>query len=207
MLVACDGDPKQILKANPRLDRTASLALAQAMFPDESLTEAGDGKLCYTNPPDDEIFVGVFPGVSIIAAGEFDIDFPSQLPERFLRTLRFRKVYLHAMHSAIDWFAFAIWQDGELIRALSLSPDSGILEDLGTKLDFEAPFWNGEHPVDEDEDDLDDDERYPFVFHPLELGEAVLGNLFGYVLEGEQRLALYDAEDVPLMRFERKKVA
>ncbi|WP_439145646.1 DUF6928 family protein [Streptomyces canus] len=32
------------------------------------------------------------------------------------------------MHSVVGWFAFAAWGDGRLLRSLSLSPDSGIIE-------------------------------------------------------------------------------
>jgi hypothetical protein len=51
------------------------------------------------------------------------------------------------MHSVVDWFAFAVWQDGRLKRSLSLSPDSGVLEDIGAKLPFEEPYWSGKHPA------------------------------------------------------------
>jgi hypothetical protein len=56
-------------------------------------------------------------------------------------------VILHAMHSATDWLGYAVWQDGVLLRSLSLSPDGGITEDIGAPLPFEASFWAGEHPV------------------------------------------------------------
>lgn len=211
MLVGCDVDAKLVLSANPVLNRAASQALARAVFPKHTLTEAEDGSLAYTNPPDDKVYVGVFPGVSVIAAGEFGVDRPSKLEKKYLRALNYRFIYLHAMHSAVDWFAFCVWEEGKLVRALSLSPDSGVMEDIGTRMPFELPFWQGEHPL-EDDDDFDEehedaeegeDDKYPFVFHPLELGEAALENLFGYVLEGDQNLALFDAEDIPLMVFKR----
>jgi hypothetical protein len=37
------------------------------------------------------------------------------------------------MHSVVDWFAYAVWIDGQLRRSLSLSPDSGIMEIVGTE--------------------------------------------------------------------------
>ena len=104
------------------------------------------------------------------------------------------------MHSVVDWLAFAVWKYGNLERSLSLSPDSGILEDIGEKLAFENPFWNGEYPaVDPEEDD------YPFQFHPLELGEAALREFFGYVLEGVVDASLIEPENIPLMGFRRAK--
>ncbi len=126
------------------------------------------------------MFIGCFPGVSVIAASEFAVDHPSQLPGRFLDIAGKRRITLHAMHSVVDWFAFAVWEDGRLIRSLSLSPDSGILEDIGEPLPFEAPYWAEQQRVTSDPGE----DAYPLPFHPLELGEEVLLARFGYQLEG-----------------------
>ena len=81
----------------------------------------------------------------------------------------------------VDWFAYAIWTpDGQLRRALSLSPDSGIAENLGEPLPFERPYWTGEQPVDTG----DPDQPYPLPFHPLEMAEDALRHLFGFNYEG-----------------------
>jgi hypothetical protein len=202
MLVYSNGPARTILKAAPVLDRAATLAFAQQLFPADKLTEIEDGSLSYTNPPDDELVVGCFPGLSVIAAAEFGIDYPSQLPAEFVARGRGQTLTLHAMHSVVDWFAYAIWQDGKLQRALSLSPDSGILEDIGPKLPFEAPYWAGEHPAIDPEDE-DEENPYPFVFHPLELGEAALLDCFGYQIEGFVDPEHLEPEDVVLMRFRR----
>lgn len=116
---------------------------------------------------------------------------------------RGRAVTVHAMHSVVDWFAFAVWRDGTLVRALSASPDAGVLEDIGQRLPFEEPYWRGEHRVEGGEGE--DEDAYPLPFHPLELGEAALGALFGYHLEGPVDETLLDPETIPLMRFKRKR--
>ncbi|WP_229418159.1 hypothetical protein [Massilia sp. Root351] len=202
MLVYSKGNPAEILKGKPELDREASIALAQRLFPSEKLEALSDVDLSYTCPPDNELVVGCFPGLAVVAAKEFGIDCPSRLPVAFLEQFPGYGIYLHAMHSVVDWFAYAVWLDGKLQRSLSLSPDSGVLEDIGARLPFEQPYWNGAHPaVDPDEDEAD----YPFVFHPLELGEAALAALFGYQLEGMIDPAHLQPETVPLMRFKRKK--
>jgi hypothetical protein len=100
------------------------------------------------------------------------------------------------MHSVVDWFAFAVWRCGRLERSLSLSPDSGVLEDIGAKLAFERPYWAGEHPA------VEPDEDYPFPFHPLDLGEAALAEFFGYQLEGFME-NLLEADEIALMRYKR----
>jgi hypothetical protein len=199
MLVYADSDAKQALRARPQLDREATLQLAKKLFAGEALEQLEDGDLCYTCPPDDEVHMGCFAGVSIVAAKEFGIDCSSSLPPAFIEAGGNGKVILHGMHSVVDWFAFALWSNRKLIRSLSLSPDSGILEDIGQRLPFEEPYWTGKHPaVDDDED------SYPFAFHPLELGEAALNEFFGYVLEGRIEPTQLDPESVPLMRYKRK---
>lgn len=95
------------------------------------------------------------------------------------------------MHSVVDWFAYAIWAgDGTLRCALSLSPDSGIIENTGTPLDFEGPFWAGQRPIETTGFDA---RPYPLPFHLLELGEETLHALFGFNYEG-----LYHDDDPDL---------
>lgn len=202
VVYAADSASKSLAAGNP-LDRQASARLAAELFSGERLEALPDGDLSYTNPPDDELFIGCYPGVSVVAAVDFAIDNPSQLPQRFLSVGTSGNVYLYAMHSVVDWFAFAVWRNGQLQRALSLAPDNGIIEDIGPRLDFEEPYWNGEHPVDDPEEELEEDERYPFVFHPLDLGEAALREFFGYQLEGFVASELLRPETVPLLRFKR----
>lgn len=202
MLVYSSGNPVEILKNKPQLDRHASLAFAMRMFPNEKLTAIDDADLCWTCPPENAIVVGCFPGLTVLAASEVGIDYPSQLPENLREAFPGQAVYLHAMHSGVDWFAFAIWKDGKLQRSLSLSPDSGVLEDIGARLPFEAPYWAGEFPAVEPGEDPSE---YPFIFNPLDLAEAALMEMFGYHLEGMLEPDVVDPATIPLMRFKRKK--
>ena len=197
MLVYANENAVAALRGGHPLDRDATLQLAKSLFPKDKLALTGDGDLSYTCPPDDELHAGCFPNVSVLAAKEFGIDYPSKLPVSFIRGRG--TVYLHAMHSVVDWFAFAKWTDGQLVRSLSLSPDSGILEDIGQRLPFEEPFWSGQHPAVEGEDE------YPFQFHPLELGEAALKEFFGYQLEGPIDRSLLEPESVPLIKYTRSR--
>lgn len=200
MLIYCDGSVSEILRGSPALDRGATVALAKKLFQSETLKPLADVDLSYTCPPDDELILGCFPGLTIIAAKEVGIDYPSKLPTQFLNPALGNTLYLHAMHSVVDWFAYAIWKDGKLQRSLSLSPDSGVLEDIGAKLTFEEPYWNGQHPAVDPEED---ESEYPFVFHPLELGEAALLEFFGYQLEGMIDPSQIEPERIPLMHFKR----
>lgn len=202
MLVSADSDARQALSARPSLDREGSRRLAGELFPGERLEALGDVDLTDTDPPPDILHVGRFPGVSILAAREFGIDHPSRLGEPFVVPGRPGRIHLHAMHSVVDWFAFARWDDGRLVRSLSLSPDRGILEDIGPRLPFEGPYWAGTYAV-QDGEDVDVD--YPFPFHPLELGEAALLAFFGFQLEGRPEEMSFAPESIPLLRFRRSR--
>lgn len=200
MLVYANRNVGEALKGRPQLDRDATLQLASKLFPKDELEPMGDGDLSYTCPPEDELHIGCYPGVSILAAKEFGIDYPSRLPVPFISAGGSATVYLHAMHSVVDWFAYALWIDGRLLRSLSLSPDSGILEDIGQRLPFEEPYWSGQYPVTRGGKD-----DYPLPFHPLDLGEAALKELFGYQLEGFVDPALPEPESIPLVIYKRSR--
>src|SRR5262245_4041791 len=200
MVMYADGVAGDTLKSKPTLDRDATSALARKLFPLDDLETLSDDTLLNTCPPDDVLAIASFPGVSIVAAREFGIDRPSTLPDSFIQPGVGRATCLHAMHSVVDWFAYAVWKDGVLQRALSLSPDSGVIEDIGSRLPFEEPYWAGEHPAVDPEEEPS---AYPFPFHPLELGEAALLALFGYQLEGTT--SQFEPEEIPLMRFKRSR--
>jgi hypothetical protein len=104
------------------------------------------------------------------------------------------------MHSVVDWFASAQWTNGQLGRSLSLSPDSLSLNTSGNGLPFEEPFGSGQHPAS---DDAQND--YPFQFHPLDLGEAVLKEFFGYHFEGFIDPTLLEPESIPLVKYKRSR--
>lgn len=204
MLVLADTNAHEALAAKPPLDRDATQKLAELLFPGETLEIVGDGDLSYTCPPNNELHIGCFPGISIIAAKEFGIDYPSKLPQRFIAAGGSGTITLHAMHSVVDWFAYAIWANGKLLRSLSLSPDSGIMEDIGQRLPFEEPYWSGEYPA---VDSYEEKDTYPFPFHPLDLGEATLGDQFGYQLEGYIDDTLLEPGSIPLVRYKRSRSA
>ncbi len=194
-------DARDALKAVPLLDRTASALLAQRLFPGARLEPLEDGTLCDTNPPDDELLIGCFAGVTVIAAKEFALDNPSLLDRRFIEAASGRSIQVYGMHSVVDWFAYAAWQDGQLVRAISLSPDSGIIEDIGPRLPVEAAYWAGEHSADDEDDDSDD--AYPLPFHPLEFGEEIIGATLGFQYEGSMEPELFDAVDIVLAHYRR----
>lgn len=201
MVITCDGDPRDLLKAKPVLDRDASEALARRLFPKSKLKAIEDTDLHSTCPRGSRLVIGVFPGMTIVAAEELTVDHPSRLPEHLRTHSGHEWAYLHLVHSVVNWFAYGIWRRGELVRSLSLSLDSGVAEDIGARQPFELPYWAGTHVEPEDAEDED----YPFPFDPLDLGQGALRALFGYQLEGDSGASLLDPASIKLMQFERSK--
>ena len=200
MLVYANGSVEEALRSSPKLDHETTLQLATSLFPRDKLEPIGEGSLWYTCPPNDEVHAGCFPGVSILAAKEFGIDYPSKLSKQFISAGGKGTIYLHGMHSVVDWLAFAQWNNGRLVRSLSLSPDSGVLEDIGERFPFEEPFWSGQHPAA-----AGDENTYPFPFHPLEMGEVALKEFFGYQIEGFGDRAPLQPESIPLIKYKRRR--
>lgn len=193
-------DVANVLRSRPSLDRGATRALVERVFPASRIVPKPDTTLAEAYPHGGEILAGCFPHVSLISAKEFAPDRPSQLKPEYLRGMPAGYVYLHAMHSVVDWFAYAIWKDGTLIRSLSVAPDSGVIEDIGPHRAFEEPFWAGGHNPNGETTDATE---YPLPFHPLEFGEAALLDLFGFQLEGAE--STFDPFQVPLCSFDRRK--
>lgn len=198
MLLYADDDVARILRSQPQLDRTATQAFVERLHPGTRLTPIADACLDYTNPPDSEIYAGVFPGLTVLCSEEAALDRPSTLHRRFLDEAGGRTLYLHASHSVIDWFGYAIWTgNGELTRSLSLRPDDGVIENLGEPLEFERPYWAGERPLVYGRQKI----AYPLPFHPLELAQDALRALFGFQYEGEVYDDDPDLEEITLAAY------
>lgn len=198
MLAFADGDPVAILKSKPQLDRDACLATIRQLYPELRFEALPDGDLLDTYPRGGDLYIGCYPGLTILAHDSV-ISEASQLDRRFLDFANGRTMLQHIMVSTVDAFAYGIWEKGELRRSLSIDADNGINEDIGARLPFEAPFWAGEHMDEEDPPHPDYAGGAPF--HPLELAEAALLQLFGYQLEGFTGPDEVQPETIPMMRF------
>src|SRR3569833_965099 len=168
-------DIPAVLRSAPAIDRGATRRLVETVFSTHKLSPLPDVSLADAYPIGNEVYAGVFDGVAFISANDFTPDRPSKLLSRYLAPGVGGYKYLHAMHSVVDWFAYAVWRNGSLIRSLSVSPDNGVIEDVGERRPFEDQFWAEEA---ERKDSDDDDEGYPFGFLPVEFGEAALLDLF-----------------------------
>jgi hypothetical protein len=141
-------------------------------------------------PPEGTVCALSVPGLDLVCDQSIMVDRPSELPGHLIDAGRGRRMYVFAMHSVVDWTAFAVWDDGHLVRSLSVAGEDGVMEDIGERFPFEVPYWEGRYPVDSgtawEDDDWEDDREdpYPLGFHPLELGERAMLALFGFCVEG-----------------------
>lgn len=183
MLVYADGDVAAgLTEAAEFADEAGAAELLGLLWPPARIRPDGEepwelGDAVF--PPPGRACALSTPEVDVLCDQALMLDRPSQLPAHLVGASVGRTLYLHAMHSAVDWFAFAVWQNGALVRSLSLSADDGILEDTGERLAFEKPFWAGSHPAPAGD-------GYPFPFHPLVLGEQALQEFFGFSGEGAE---------------------
>ncbi|MFI7427371.1 DUF6928 family protein [Micromonospora sp. NPDC049836] len=201
LLAFTDGDIRTALRGATRSDRAEAEALVRQLHPGYVVEPADDNTLLDgTYPPDDLTYATVLAGAELYCDRRLMLDRPSELPEHLRRAGAGRRIILHGMHSVVDWLGFAVWEDGVLIRSLSLSPDGGIQENIGEPYDFEAPYWAGEHPV-EPVPGWHNQDPYPLPFHPLDLGEEALRALFGFIIEGLRSPDDIDADAVPLHGF------
>lgn len=192
-----EGDARSISAGCLDIEQSVTTSFVASLFPASRFRAPRATDLTHTYMSDKSVVAGCFPDLRILVAGEVAAGRPSRLPSRFIA--EHGTTVLHAMHSVVDWFAFALWKDGVLIRSLSLSPDDGVIENIGEQLDFEKPSWAGEHPAVDPEEEPD---GYPLPFHPLELGEAALRDFFGFQLEGFVDVSLLEPERIPMLCFD-----
>jgi hypothetical protein len=59
-------------------------------------------------PPEETVCALAVPGLDVVCDRHMMLDRPSELPERLVEASRGRRLYLHWMHSVVDWLAFAV---------------------------------------------------------------------------------------------------
>ncbi|WP_369255180.1 hypothetical protein [Streptomyces sp. R35] len=202
LLIYADGEVPGLLRQVKAADLLRTSEMMRRLYPGWEIEQlAGSALGSGVYPPKDTAYAASWPGVEVICDQRVMIDFPSQLPEHLVAASAGRRLVLHAMHSVVDWLAFAVWEDGRLVRSLSLSPDSGIIENIGEPLPFELPYWAGDRPADVVPWPDEDEEPYPLPFHPLELGEDALRALCGFIQEGRPEPDDVDADNIGLHGF------
>ncbi|MGW0703755.1 DUF6928 family protein [Streptomyces sp. NPDC002867] len=194
ILVFAEGDPRDALHPGITAEISDAKSLAEDFFdgPFESATYVTLEEAVWPEPG--MVCTGRFTGVDIICARDLVPTQPSDLNSDIVRLADDRNAYAVFMHSGTDSLSFATWENGRLVRSLSLSPDDGVVQNYGDPLEFESPYWTGAHSISHAP-------NYPLPFHPLNLGNEALRNFFGFILEGRPDADCFDPEEITLCGF------
>lgn len=168
------GFPRRILS---KLYPTATISQL-GEFPLNRSASAGEG----------EIYIGAFPGLTVIQTAECDALRPSSIDEKWVDLVGAPDVYAFAFDAESEVSAFAHWSGGTLQRSFSAA-DNRIVEDEGIPAGFELPFWSGERPQEHPEDD-----PLALPFSPSELLSAAHTAWLGFELSP-------DGLDVPVLGY------
>jgi hypothetical protein len=141
ILAFVDDNAIQPLRQGNRLTVEAARQIVRLVHPDFPVEQVSDAMLGDEIwPDDDHTYVAAFAGAELLCDRRFAIHRPSQLSSHLLKMAAGRRVLLHAMNTVSDTLAIGMWESGRLRRALSVSP-GGVVEDIGSPLEFEAPYW------------------------------------------------------------------
>lgn len=191
-----EGDVRESLRrAQP--DPAAAAELLAFWLPEHSWSEPELSTLDDTIYPAKAVGALRIPGVDLVCSDDVLSWFDGGLPAHVRDAVGDRRLVVMAMHSVTDSLAFEAWEGGIRTRVLGMDPENGIGVNEGALLPAEVPFWAGEHPMDED---------YPLPFHPLDLGEEMLRETLGFVLEGTPAPGDVEPADVPVFAFQPERI-
>ena len=173
------GTPRDDVRAHAEGGPEAAQAAATRWFPDAEVTPLGVSTLADGGYPgsEDELYVATF-GPTTVLGGMVP---PAQVDRLGRAAAEAGLMTWQLMiHSVVDLCQFEVHRaDGAVLRSFEAYSDKelddSVADSVGEPLPFEVPYWAGEHREEEDS---------PFLFHPLELGEAAIAWIFGTVGEG-----------------------
>lgn len=141
-------DPAAPIRAGHPSDPGFARRLLSRLFPTVTVASLGAFPLNRSaSAGSGEIYVGSFPGLTVVQTPMDGPVRPSTTTDTWLRLVEAPIVLLFA-HDAEDGVSgFARWESGRLVRAFA-GADDRIVEDEGMPLPFERPYWAGEFPLD-----------------------------------------------------------
>ncbi|WP_245819732.1 DUF6928 family protein [Rhodococcoides yunnanense] len=192
-------DPISVLRNSSSSDWDAATALAGSMFPGTVAVPTQQAPIAKSaGVGADEVFIGSYPGVTVVCSEQLTAASPLSLSDRWSRPLASEHTYLIATDPDTAWGAFAYWERGSLRRSFSATPIY-IYEDIGLPLVWERPFWAGEHPLVYPPGVMPDPQSLPF--HPQEFAEAANALWLGFRYTGAPRGDEFDPNALPVCGF------
>ncbi|MGI1848629.1 DUF6928 family protein [Rhodococcus sp. SJ] len=174
-------DPGEVLR-DARADCTTAHALVGRLHPGLSSEPLGRVPLAQAAAgAAGRVYVGSFPGVTVVCSPDLAATRPSQLPERWRHTVASENTYLVVSDPTGARGAVGAWRRGTPRRAFDATPVA-ITEDDGLPFVWERPFWGGEFPIRWPLDVLPHPEALPF--HPRRFAEAANAAWLGFRYTG-----------------------
>ncbi|WP_425579923.1 DUF6928 family protein [Streptomyces hyderabadensis] len=193
VLVLTRERPERIFEDTSGMDQSRSINLAEKFLggiPRQSGVVPLDLAVW---PEEGAACVASFPHFDVVCSRKIAQDRPSEIIVDIARLAGLRSAYAVCMESSRDWTSILAWSPKGVTRAVSLSPEGGVVEDVGKRLPFEIPFWAGKYPVRE--------RGYQLPFHPIDLGNEALRVFFGFILEGAEDDLCVDPEEIEIPIF------
>ncbi|WP_051406826.1 hypothetical protein [Nocardia sp. CNY236] len=192
-------DPSSVLNKCHDPNPEAALALAEQLHGDREVVPIMPGTLADCAGPDaDEVYIGCYPGVTVVCSPRAARVHPTELREVLLHPWASEHTYLVSFDTTHGWGAFAHWERGQFRRSFS-STRVNILEDEGLPSVWERPYWAGEHPVHWPVGDLPHGQILPF--DPPEFADAAMNAWLGFHYRSPTTDGTFGPIDIPVCGF------
>ncbi len=171
-------DPAAPFRSGRPSDPGFARRLLSRLFPTVTVVSLGAFPLnrsASTGPG--EIYVGSFPGLTVVQVLLETPVLPSATDATWLRLVEAPTVLLFAHDPDTGVSGFARWDSGRLARSFA-GADDRIVEDEGMPLGFERPYWAGEFPLQDA-----DDNPLALPFSPASLLHAAHRDWLGFDLD------------------------
>lgn len=171
-------DPAGPIRAGHPSDPGFARRLLSRLFPTVTVASLGSFPLNRSaSAGSGEIYVGSFPGLTVVQTLVEGPVRPSATAEQWLRLVEAPTILLFAQDPVDGVSGFARWESGRLVRSFA-GADDRIVEDEGMPLPFERPYWAGEFPLDDSTDN-----PLALPFSPSSLLHAAHRGWLGFDLE------------------------
>lgn len=141
-------DPSAPIRSGRPSDPGFARRLLSRLFPTTTVASLGTFPLNRSaSAGPGEIYVGSFPGVTLVQTPIDGPVRPSDSDETWLRLVEAPTVLLFSHDPDTGLSGFARWESGRLVRSFAGGNDR-IVEDEGMPLPFERPYWAGEFPLE-----------------------------------------------------------
>lgn len=206
-LIALSAEPPRLaITTGPEQGRAAAEAVIADIFAGRGLRFRETSNIYEASyPGEDTVGVSTY-GDTVVLGGEWVF---AKGYEAVHAAARGRQVWELAIHSVVDLCHIEVRDAaGQVVRRLDryadIDPEGIAANTEGDPLPFEVPYWAGEHADSDPGEEVD----ALTPFHPLDMGEAAMGWIFGVYGEGapsdavQKTLTIIDGFEVPMHVFE-----